>query len=465
MQMTRRRFLHRSSAAALAFGGLRHFLLTPSGYADTSTNQEIAGYGELIPDPDGICDLPKGFDYRLISPVGEEMDDGLKVPGLHDGMAAFAGSQGKTILVRNHELNPSDLEYSPYGAKQERFSHVDRSKLYDAGGGKSPGLGGTTTLVYDTREKRLEKHFLSLAGTMRNCAGGPAPWNSWLSCEETVQRAEGDFEKDHGYVFEVPVTEEVRLADPVPLKAMGRFNHEAVAVDPRSGIVYLTEDRHEGLFYRFLPEKPGELSAGGRLQALKVRDTFGLDSRNWNQSVFPVGHRVAVEWVDLEEVEAPRDDLRYRGFFDLGAARFARGEGIWYEDGEIYIACTNGGRNQKGQVFRYVPGAAEGRQGESSQPGRLELFIEPNDAALVENADNLTMAPWGDLIICEDGGTPESLVGVTPEGRIYRLARTSISELAGATFSPDGSTLFVNIQRPGRTLAITGPWENRKDSV
>ena len=103
---------------------------------------------------------------------------------------------------------------------------------------------------------------------------------------------------------------------------------------------------------------------------------------------------------------------------------------------------------------------SEGTRAENEQPGRLDLFIEPNDGKLVENADNITIAPWGDLIVTEDGVIPHYVVGVTPEGKTYKLAKTSLGEFAGACFSPDGSTLFVNIQIPGLTVAITGPWKS-----
>ena len=162
-------------------------------------------------------------------------------------------------------------------------------------------------------------------------------------------------------------------------------------------------------------------------------------------------------WIDVDHVEAPDDDLRNRGF-NAGAARFARGEGIWYGNGEFYFACTNGGEAKIGQIWKYIPTAAEG---DDDEPGNLQLFLEPNDGELVENADNLTIAPWGDLILCEDRAGPViRLVGVTTSGNIYPFAMTHLhSEFAGATFSPDGSTLFVNIQGAGLTLAITGPWQ------
>jgi secreted PhoX family phosphatase len=126
----------------------------------------------------------------------------------------------------------------------------------------------------------------------------------------------------------------------------------------------------------------------------------------------------------------------------------------------VYLCCTNGGAKRKGQILRYIPGREEGRPGEAANPGHLELFIEPNDGNLVDNCDNGCVAPWGDMIVCEDGGTvPHHIVGITPDGKIYKLGRTTLSEFSGPCFSPDGSTLFVNIQVPGVTVAITGPWD------
>ncbi len=170
-----------------------------------------------------------------------------------------------------------------------------------------------------------------------------------------------------------------------------------------------------------------------------------------------------VQWIDLEEVESPDGDSRYRGF-ESGAARFARGEGIYYGDGEVFIACTNGGVARKGQIWRYRPSPAEGTPDESTRPGTLELFVEPNDGTIIENADNLAVAPWGDLVVCEDGTGDDYLLGITPQGAIYKLARNlnGNGEFAGACFSPDGSTFFVNMQLDGWTLAITGPWQNRR---
>lgn len=175
MNISRRCFLH-TSLATLAFSGLRRYVEA----RPTQRAGRPAGYGPLKPDPDRVLDLPQGFQYRVISRTGEAMSDGLRVPGAHDGMAAFPGPRGTTILVRNHELAVESLSQSPFGEQNELLSVWNPENLYDA----APALGGTTTLTYDTRRHVLEKHFLSLAGTIRNCAGGPTPWGSWISCEE-----------------------------------------------------------------------------------------------------------------------------------------------------------------------------------------------------------------------------------------------------------------------------------------
>ncbi|MDN5200518.1 DUF839 domain-containing protein [Fulvivirgaceae bacterium BMA10] len=455
----RRDFIKTSGILAAGFLGLQRYASTP-----LLANNQVTkiGYGPLKPDPKGILDLPDGFSYKIISRMGTKMSDGLLVPGKADGMATFKGSNGKTIIIRNHEVSTNSVKEGAFGKKYELLEKVDKQKVYDYGKGEAPCLGGTTTLIYDEEAGTIESEFMSLAGTIRNCAGGPTPWNSWISCEEDVTKADGTFEKNHGYAFEVPVTETPQLCDPIPLKAMGRFNHEAVAVDPETSIVYQTEDRHDGLIYRFIPNEKQQLSKGGRLQALAIKGQKSVDTRNWknlNLPTFPIGKKIEVEWIDLEDIDAPKDDLRFRGF-DQGAARFARGEGIWFGDRELYFACTNGGKIAQGQVFKYTPSKQEGTPGESNDPGALELFVEPNDTDLVTNCDNLTIAPWGDIILCEDTSRPR-IVGVTPKGEFYKIGKNVgyKSEFAGATFSPSGKVLFVNIQHAGLTLAITGPWQ------
>ena len=462
MSTSRRYFLKQASAIALGFSGLHHFI--GAGMPGLHTGDRWADrFGELQPDPDGILDLPAEFSYQIISRHGDRMDDGFFVPHRADGMATFPGPDGATILVRNHEVSiDADRQEGPFRGDESLRTRLSRAQTYDVDGDGIPCPGGTTTIVYNTQAQRVERQFLSLVGTERNCAGGPTPWNTWITCEETVRRAGDNCEHNHGYPFEVPATAEPHLATPEPIKAMGRFNHEAVAVDPASGIVYQTEDRGDGLIYRYIPDEPGQLLNGGRLQALVVTDRPSLDTRNWDDQTVAPGAPMAVRWIDLDDIQSPDDDLRHRGF-DAGAARFARGEGMWYsEGGAIFFACTNGGRIRKGQIWKYTPSPQEGTSYETDDPGTLELFVEPNDGGLIDNADNLTVSPWGDLIVCEDGSGEQFLVGITPEGKFYKFAHNAMdndSEMAGATFSPDGSTFFINIQHAGLTLAITGPWE------
>ncbi|MBW3623280.1 MAG: DUF839 domain-containing protein [Armatimonadetes bacterium] len=468
MELSRRRLLRDAGAVTLGFIGVKALLADPA-FAQ-SPPPAGSGYGPLIRDPKRIIDLPAGFSYQAFSRTGETMADGLRVPGRHDGMWAFPGPEGQTILVRNHELAQGDTGSGPWAGRQDLLATIPTEKFYDPGSGTRPVpmSGGTTTLVYDTKQQKLISHFLSLAGTIRNCAGGPTPWGSWVTCEETVDRAGSSRSVDHGYNFEVPATATPGLAAPTPLKAMGRFNHEAIAVDVKSGIVYETEDRDNGLIYRFIPEVPGQLAAGGKLQALKIKERSKALTQNWSTANrIPPGVSMEVEWIDMTNVEAPSDDLRVRGF-NAGAAQFARGEGMWSGLEGIYFACTSGGPSRLGQIGRYIPSPSEGKPEEAQAPGRLELFVESNSSALMAHADNLTMAPWGDLILAEDStsGAVNHLVGVTPLGVYYRLGRNAMntSEFAGVTFSPDGSTLFANIYSPGLTLAITGPWHaNRGD--
>jgi uncharacterized protein len=452
MSIDRRTFIKASAFIALGFTGLSK--LASCGFP--RVDNIPYGYGPLIKDKNKIFDLPEGFSYKIISRTGDQMTDGLLVPASPDGMAAFQGTGNNTIVLRNHEINSGvSYSYGPFGKNNVLLKNIPSEKIYDYGMNNIPSLGGTTSIVYNTKTQSIEKQFLSLIGTLRNCAGGPTPWNSWLTCEETVQIKNDFLAKDHGYIFEVPATEDINLAEPLPLKAMGRFNHEAVAVDPETGIVYQTEDLHDGLIYRFIPDNPGELISGGKLQALVVKDMPGVDTRNWNNTEMIKGRNYIVEWIDLEDVDSPEDDLRYRGH-NKGAALFARGEGMWYGNGKVYFVCTSGGRNKKGQVWSYTP--------LSENLGILNLFVEPNDSNLLDMGDNITVAPWGDLIICEDGTAEQYLVGITPEGKIYKFGRNAISdsELAGSCFSPDGSTLFFNIQKEGLTLAVTGTWKKEK---
>ena len=453
--INRRRFLQCLAAAAAS----------PAAARDANARE--TALGPLRPDPGEVLDLPEGFSYRIVSRAGDTMDDGLKVPPAHDGMAAFPGPDGSVTLVCNHEMPPAFPKYSAFGTGFDALPEKTKARVYDHGGGKSPGAGGTTTTVYDPQAGRTVRQHLSLAGTELNCAGGPTPWGSWLSCEECFEGPGTGFsrgrlitrDRKHGYVFEVPASE-TGLAEPLPITAMGRFEHEACAVHEPSGIVYMTEDRHYSLFYRYIPNVPGRLREGGRLQALAVTGRPALQLHNWSgDPVIGTGESLPTHWIDLDDVDTDENDLRLRGAA-AGAATFARGEGLCAAGDAFAFTCTIGGRLRLGQVFLYQPSPVEGRAGEEQRPGQLTLVAEAGEGSLLRNADNLTMSPWGDLIVCEDTSDHCGLVGIRPDGTQYRFADNaySNSELAGVCFAPDGRTLFVNIQYPGTTLAINGPW-------
>lgn len=443
----RRRFLGATASAFAALAASGCMTRTaPAAVAPRPGGKGFAGYGALVPDPAGFLDLPAGFSYRVISKLGDAMDDGGTVPDRADGMGCFDLGNGEIALVRNHELQPR----------------------HDAGGPIAKGFGkrngefvpgGTTTIVLDAATLQVKRQFRSLGGTIRNCSGGVTPWGSWLTCEEAPtgpgQPYGEGLERDHGWVFEVPASAR-GLVDPVPLTAMGRFNHEAAAVDPATGIVYMTEDRDDGVLYRFIPRTPGKLAEGGRLQAMSIE---GLpDSRNWATGLMPLRKPYPVTWVDLDEPEAPKDDLRIRAAAK-GATLIARGEGLHMGvdrgKSEVFACCTSGGAQQLGQILKLTPGIA-------GAPDTIELFFESESKAQFDYGDNLTVAPNGHLIVCEDQYTDtvdNHIRGITSEGEAYTLARlTAQTELAGGCFSPDGKVLFVNAYDPTATIAITGPW-------
>lgn len=391
--------------------------------------------------------LPEGFEYNVLGKAGAKMSDGHPTPSLHDGMATFIVN-GQLRLVRNHEVN------NGLGKDGAAFGEVARA--YDA-----KAAGGTTTLVIDPKTREIVRDFVSLNGTLQNCGGGPTPWGSWISCEETVLGAElikdaqgrerGNFARPHGYCFEVAAKADGAV-QATPLKALGRFVHEAIAVDAKTGIVYLTEDRGTAGLYRFLPKRKGKLAEGGQLQMLAVADKRQLDLRTGQKN----GQSYAVTWVNINDPDPANADASsvYSQGLSLGAATFARLEGIWYGGDSLFFTATSGGDNRLGQVWQYT------QQGKDK--GTLKLLFESPGEAVLDMPDNLCVSPRGALVLCEDGKNEQFLRGLTRQGQIFDLARNVMpenSELAGAAFSPDGKTLFFNIQRPGVTIALWGPWE------
>ncbi len=459
--------------------GRRHFLksVATMGLATTfgsllqrvgqgAASYRIDGFGALRPVADeatglDLLSLPEGFRYRSFGWTGEPLAGGGTTPADHDGMGVVSDVDGIVTLIRNHELKTHDIEFG-----SPEFTYDPEA------------AGGCTTLKFNSVTGEWIEARASLAGTVKNCAGGATPWGTWLSCEETVLNANGvddgeafPFKKDHGWIFEVPAS---GTAAAVPLKAMGRFKHEAVAVDPNTGIVYETEDQKTAGFYRFLPSEQQNLSAGGKLQMMKVT------GREDVRTGITVGQEFDVTWVDIDDAERGHTEDSIGkdpenpcgdglGVFHQGKAQkattFARLEGCFFGSGLVYLDSTSGGDKGLGQIWQYDP-----------RQEKLKLIFESPSAEVLDSPDNLTVSPRGGIVLCEDGDVvPHRIHGLTPDGKLFTFARNNIvlkgephnltgdfrsEEWAGATFSPDGQWLFVNAQTPGVTFAITGPWSD-----
>jgi secreted PhoX family phosphatase len=455
MKLSRRSLLLSSSAALVPVGGLGSAVAAADGFRRPGYRDDcfFHGYGDLVKDPKKFLDLPKGFRYRIFSAEKEPMKSGGVVPSLHNGMAAFAAPNGQVALVRNHEVNPDDVAEDD----ATPVPHLQNS-TYDP----DAKAGGTTTLLVGP-DRKLVKDWVSLAGTVTNCAGGPTPWGTWLTCEEEFDM----LGKPHGYVFEV---DPFRGGNPVPIAGMGRFEHEAAAFD-RSGAVYLTEDADgpHGCLYRYVPNRPfggrGSLHSGGRLTALAVPD---LDTDL--SIVQNVGMVLNATWVDVANANPGDDDTPVcEQAIERGATPIMKAEGVWTgKDGSIWFVSSRGdgpdaedegdrsAAVHSGQIWKYDP---------NSQ--KIELVVLFPKGTPFDGPDNITAGPHGFAIACTDGEEDQWLVGITDEGRVFPFAFNALNEeeFAGATFSPDGRTLFVNTQGPpGLTYAIWGPWRGDEDA-
>ena len=481
MTIERRTLLKTGTVAALAGGPFAGFAALPA-----DARPRAPRHVDLVPVPDERdgrvrLHLPQGFSYRSFHDTESTvtLDDGTVLPGRHDGMAAFHGPDGKVVLVRNHEVNGPGAAFGPKGGH-----------TYD------PMARGGCTVIEVTHRGQVVNAHTGLNGTMMNCSGGPMPWGSWVTCEETVNGPDvgPDFTgvsnvpltRPHGFVFEVPSEGH---SSGEPITKAGRFAHEAVSFDPVDGYLYLTEDNFAfpSGFYRYRPNRhprhSGHLDNEGRLQMLAVRGEPNAHLEAHQEK----GAAYDVRWVDIDDPDptfpytpgqpaATTNDAALVYVGDQGraqgAAGFSRLEGQIYDDGVVYFTSTQGGGpamsgpnsstgygNGFGQVWAY-----------HTRSHKLRLVYQSPGKETFDFPDNITVSERGTLVVCEDSDMDNYVRGLSRGGQLWDIALNRLTsssgvprfndEFAGSTFSPNGKTLFVNIQASaGMTFAIWGPWE------
>jgi secreted PhoX family phosphatase len=403
--IARRQFLAGGIAAAGAL------LISPAFLRDVLAAPARAGagpYGPLQPPNEAGLMLPQGFTSRQIARGGMPVG-GTAYPWhfATDGAAAYRTADNGHVLVSNSEA-PS-------------------------------ALGGGSSAIRFGADGAIERAYRILAGTNLNCAGGPTPWGTWLSCEE----------HEGGMVWEA---DPAGILPPVPRPALGNFSHEAAAVDPGEQRVYLTEDQGDSCFYRFTPDAYPDLASG----LLEVAVVASDGSVTWREVPDPN----VITQGKTTRTQVPE------------ATRFDGGEGLWHHEGVLYFT-TKGDK----KVWAYDAGSR-----------RMDVLYHHSlvpDAAL-NAVDNVTVAPNGDVYVCEDGGNMEICL-ITSKRVVAPFCRLGFpdgsvapehegSEMVGVVFDPSGRRMYFGSQRayphvPGTPAAdgalyeVEGPFRLPKRGV
>lgn len=504
--LSRRNLLLGGSAAAItaAFSGPITAMANTidQGYGDScapanASSLVASPYGPTAPVNDmttglPLVELPAGFTYKSYGWSGDIMSDGLPTPGAHDGMGVVVsrrvGRSNEIVLVRNHEQGTSTSASNIIGAGRANVAKYDTGLT-----GTNYQIGGNTNLVF--RDGNWVESYASFGGINRPCAGGSSSWGSWLSNEEIGSNSVSDTGKKHGYIFEIPADTSVNAASVVPIVDMGRMAHEASALDLDTGYWYLTEDAgNANTLYRFLPNNIqgglGSLHEGGRLQGLAVRGQPGADLR------FPtLCQEFQCDWVEIADPDADRASITttvstvtgsgpFRGAYANGGAIFGANEGCWVANGVVFFTD---------KATSSASATAPARAGVIWSLDLATLVLKAifvsRDRVVGNSPDNICISPRGGLLFNEDGGNSaptsasiasQHLKVLANNGSSYVFAKNNYdftraqldavgktgatsgpqrnTEWCGSVFSPDGRVLFVNLQAPGVTLAITGPW-------
>ena len=494
MTLNRRQLLNTGAASGAGLLAGAALLQSPALAADGHPHHHPHGsarpqplFGPLRSSEGDLLALPEGFSYEVVAVSGEtDLVDASgavigKTPERPDGTLVVRTESGYR-MIQNHEAGPGSAQPVPL---------LDGT-VYDPG-----VLGGGCTVIDLNRQGRRRSETVGLSGTISNCAGGPTPWGTWLTCEETEAKAgTGTLQKDHGYVFEV-FPDGAQL--PEPIRAWGRAPHEAVVVEPSRRRVYLTEDASKptGLLYRWTapsglklrPRIAAQLGPdSGTLEALAVTAPDG--------SVLPdlayvtaaqIGRPFATTWVEVPDRHATDTSLR-KQFSDGQVTHSKKLEGAWGDDHGMYFVASFAfaagdlpadATPHDGQLWHY-----------SYADATLTLVAYfPYNALLhsdtvdpetglglsrdlaFDGPDGCHVSPYGSLVLSEDGNTANHLLSWSRAHGAQAIARNLIvqeqsssgqkvySEMTGPCFSPDGAILFGNVQEPGHVFAITGPWK------
>lgn len=380
----RREFLRRGSAALAAFLAGSRLPATLAAERNESTVLFADLPGELLPPDENGLRLPAGFRSRIIARTGAPLLPGStyswhRAP---DGGACFAVADGGWVYVSNSEVRTFD------------------------------GGGGVGAVRFDTQGNIVAAYPI-LQGTDNNCAGGKTPWQTWLSCEEV----------ERGQVYEC---DPLGVTPAVVRPALGRFKHEAVAVDPVNGHLFLTEDERDGCFYRFIPAAPLPFLDSGRLEVAEIVERNGV---------------AEVRWHPVPDYDAQSTPTRHQ--VDV-ATHFDGGEGIAFHDGLIHF--TTKGDNR---VWRY-----------DTQSQRIDVLYDAATSATphLSGVDNVTITASGDVLVAEDGGDMQ-IVLLGPAGIVLPIVQVTgqeLSEITGPAFDPQFQRLYFSSQTGPLNLDTDG---------
>ncbi len=393
--ISRRRFLARSAASAAGLG-LGGAALSALGFPRSARAGGADDFGPLEPPDANGLRLPPGFRSRIVALSNQVVGNtGFVWHRDPDGGATFATDDGGWVYVSNSETDG--------------------------------GAGGVGVLRFDAGANIVDAYRI-LSGTSRNCAGGRTPWQTWLSCEETPT----------GRVFECDPF--ARGSQGVVRPALGVFQHEAAAVDPVRRRLYLTEDRPDGLLYRFTPTAYPSL-ASGVLEAAQILDPNG-------QGPIAPGQTRPLAWHVVPDPLATNTETRFQV---AAATRFNGGEGIDHHADRHAdrIFFTTKGDDRVWQI--------------DLATNQIEIRYDRATSAMnaLSGVDNLLATPGGDLYVAEDPGDLQ-IVALTTTGQVVPIVQVtgqSGSEITGPALSPDGRRLYFSSQRgPGTTYEVEGPF-------